>query len=439
MTKQHKAVFFILIYLILIFLPLLVFVIFELPYLRSFWRDFSVLLGFLGLSMAGLQLIPTTRLTFLADIFDMGKVYKMHHLLSVISVAFVLVHPFILLVNNPNILLLFNPFTAPWWTQAGWIGLFSLLLIAITSVYRKELKLDYNVWHAIHTLLTLVIVVFGLIHIFKVHYYSATMPMRIAWIFEIAVWLVMIVITRLLKPLQLKKHPYTVSQIITEVPQVWTLVLKPAGHAGMAFKAGQVAWITVNTSPFTLHRNPFSFSGNALLKDEVRFTIKALGDFTSTLGDLKGGEIAYVDGPYGNFSPDDEQTKKGLVMLAGGIGIAPILSILHTLAAQKDRRPLFLFYGSYDEENIIAYQDIEKLKKELNLTVVHVLEKPAKRIPCENGYISQAILERYLPAEKQDLYFFQCGPLPMLKAMQPILKHLGIFKKQIHSEEYEMA
>ena len=439
MTKQNKGLSFILIYLILIFLPLLVFLIFGLPYTRSFWRDLSVMLGFVGLSMAGFQLIPTTRLTFLADVFDMGKVYKVHHILSVLSVMLVLVHPMILLVNNPNILLLFNPFTAPWRTQAGWIGLVSLLLIAITSVYRKEMHLGYNAWHAIHTLLTFSIVVFGLIHIFKVNYYSATLPMRIAWILEVAIWVMMTVIIRVIKPLHNKRHPYVVQKVITEVPDVWTLMLKPDGHAGMHFNAGQVAWININTSPFTLHHNPFSFSGSALVKDELRFTIKALGDFSATIGNLKGGETVYVDGPYGNFSLDADETKEGLVMLAGGIGIAPILSILHTLAAQKDRRPLTLFYGSYDEENIICYADIEKLKKELALTVVHVLEKPTGKIACEKGYISQTILEKYLPTEKQNLFFFQCGPLPMIKAMQPYLKNLGISNKRIHSEEYEMA
>ncbi len=439
MTKRTKSFLFILIYLILIFLPLLVFLIFEIPQARSFWRDLSVLLGFIGLSMAGFQLIPTTRLTFLADVFDMGKVYKVHHLLSVLSVMLVLVHPAILLVNNPNILLLFNPFTAPWWTQAGWIGLVSLLLIAVTSVYRKEIHLGYNAWHSIHTLLTFTIVVFGLIHIFKVNYYSATLPMRIAWIFEITIWVIMIAIIRIGKPLQIKRHPYSVQQVITEVPNVWTLVLRPQGHAGMNFRAGQVAWINVKSSPFTLHRNPFSFTGSENAKKEIRFTIKALGDFSASIGELKGGETAYVDGAYGNFSLDDAETKKGLVMLAGGIGIAPILSILRTLADQKDQRPLFLFYGSYDEENIICYDDLEKLKKVLNLSVVHVLEKPKGKIPCESGYISQAILKRYLPAEKKDLYFFQCGPLPMITAMAPHLKNLGISKKHIHSEEYEMA
>jgi 3-phenylpropionate/trans-cinnamate dioxygenase ferredoxin reductase subunit len=439
MTRQMKSLFFILVYLILIFLPLLVFLIFETPESRAFWRDFSVLLGFVGLSMAGLQFIPTTRLAFLTDIFDMDKVYKMHHVLSVLSVLLVLLHPCILLINNPNILLLFNPFTAPWRAQAGWIGLAGLLLIALTSIYRKELHLGYNAWHGIHTLLALVITVFGLIHIFKVNYYSAALPMRIAWILEIAIWLTMIIIIRIVKPLKIKQHPFTVHQVIQEIPGVWTLVLKPRGHAGFHFNAGQVAWIHINTSPFTLHRNPFSVSGSALAKEELRLTIKALGDFSSSIGDLKGGETVYVDGPYGNFPLDDASTKNGLVMLAGGIGIAPIMSILKTLADQKDQRPLTLFYGSYDEENIICQAEIEKLKKVLNLTGVNVLEKPSGKIPCESGYISQAILERYLPADRDDLYFFQCGPLPMIKAMAHHLKNLGVSKQRIRSEQYEMA
>ncbi len=440
MTKKTKGFLYTLIYLLLIFLPFLVFLAFSRSLVRSFWRELSVMLGFVGLCMAGLQLVPTTRLPFLADVFDLGKVYKVHHLLSIFSVILVLLHPVILLINNPNIIILFNAFTAPWSIQAGWIGVASLILIALTSIYRKQLRISYNAWHIIHVLFTFAIVVFGLIHVFKINYYSATLPMRIAWIIEIIVWVSMIIIIRIVKPLYLKRHPYVVKQLITEVPSVWTLVLKPQGHAGMRFRAGQVAWINIGSSPFNLHRNPFSFSGSEQAQEgELRFTIKALGDFSASIGQLKGGETVYVDGPYGSFCLDDEQTKHGLVMLAGGIGIAPILSILKTLADQKDRRPLFLFYGSYDEDNLIAYQEIEALKEKLNLKVVHVLEKPKDQTKFESGYISQAILERYLPADRQNLFFFQCGPLPMIKALAPILKKMGIAKNSIQSEEYEMA
>ena len=105
MNKQTIRFFASFFYFLLIFLPLIVFILFPMPPGREFWRDFSVMLGFVGLSMAGMQFIPTARLSFLSDVFDMDRVYKVHHLLSVLSVALVFAHPVILLVNNPFILI----------------------------------------------------------------------------------------------------------------------------------------------------------------------------------------------------------------------------------------------------------------------------------------------------------------------------------------------
>ena len=140
--------------------------------------------------------------------------------------------------------------------------------------------------------------------------------------------------------------PFTVKEIIEEAKDTWTLVLSPKGHQGLDFSAGQVAWININSSPFTLNKNPFSISGSAHNKGELRFSIKNLGDFTSSIGKLVGGETVYVDGPYGSFSLDEPDTKNGLVLLAGGIGIAPIMSILYTLSEQGDTRPVYLFMAT---------------------------------------------------------------------------------------------
>ena len=435
-TIRFFASFF---YFLLIFLPLIVFILFPMPPGREFWRDFSVMLGFVGLSMAGMQFIPTARLSFLSDVFDMDRVYKVHHLLSVLSVALVFAHPVILLVNNPFILMLLNPFNAPWGTQAGLIGLAGLVLIAITSVLRKEMKIDYDGWHIIHDLLAAVIAVFALIHIFKVNYYTSYPAMKWAWILEAVIWGAMTVYMRIIKPTKMMQKSFTVKQIIEEAKDTWTLVLKPNGHSGLNFSAGQVAWININSSPFSLNKNPFSISGSAHNKGELRFSIKKLGDFTSTIGKLVGGETVYVDGPYGSFSLDNPIAKSGLVLLAGGIGIAPIMSILYTLYDQGDNRPVYLFYGNLNEESILFKEELDKLDQCMNLSVFHVLEKPANPGKNLQGFISRQMLDSNLPPNRKNLFYFVCGPLPMIAAMEKHLSALEIPRKQINTEKYDMA
>lgn len=439
MEKKKLGLLVWAVYLLIILLPLIVMMVFPMPKGRDFLRDFSVGLGFVGLAMAGMQFIPTARLRFLSDIFDMDHVYKVHHYLSIVSVLLVAVHPVILLVNNPYVINLFNPFTAPWRAQAGWIGLASLLLIAITSVLRTDLKLDYNAWHGIHDMLAAFIAVFALIHIAKVNYYSSTAAVKWVWAFEVFIWVGMTLYVRLIKPTQMLKRPFVVKEVIEELGDTRTIVLEPKGHEGFDFNAAQVAWININSSPFSLHKNPFSISGSAHRKDELRFSIKNLGDFTSTIGSLKGGETVYVDGPFGTFALEKPITKKGLVLLAGGIGSAPIMSILHTLADSKDQRPVYLFYGCFDEDNIIFWDDLEKLKKQLNLKIFYVLEKPKDPKKFIQGYITLDLLEKELPENRNDLYYFVCGPLPMIEAMESHMISLGIPESQVTTEKYEMA
>jgi len=257
MKKKELRLLIWIIYLLIVLLPLIIMLVFPMPGGRDFWRDLSVGLGFVGLAMAGLQFIPTARLRFLADTFDMDTVYKVHHYLSIVSVFLIFLHPIILLLNNPYICLIFNPFNAPWRVQAGWIGLGSLLIIAITSVLRNEIKLDYNAWYTLHNFLSIFMAVFALVHIFHINYYSSSIAVKSIWIFEGAIWAGMTLYSRVIKPFQIAKKPFIVRQIIEETKDTWTIVLNPKGHEGLAFKAAQVAWININTLPFTLHKNPF--------------------------------------------------------------------------------------------------------------------------------------------------------------------------------------
>ena len=181
----------------------------------------------------------------------------------------VFLHPVLLLVNNPYTLLLLNPITAPWRAQAGIIGLAALILIAITSVLRKEIKMDYNAWHGIHDLLALAIAVFALIHLVKGQLlygrsgHADLLDHRGGDLDRITFYV------RIFKPLADYRNGLTRSARSSQkLPDTWTMILKPDGHDGLDFNAGQVAWLNINTSPFTLHRNPFSISGSAHQKDD---------------------------------------------------------------------------------------------------------------------------------------------------------------------------
>ncbi len=438
MKPSTKRKVFYTIYFALVLLPAIAMLVSG--YLRgNSMRDIAVFLGFLGMALAGIQLISIGRIHWLADALDMDKVYNNHHWVSLLSILLIIAHFMLLSFYNPIIATFLNVFKAPWMIAAGSIGLFGLILIGITSVLRKSFKLDYRYWLLIHDILTITILVFGMIHLFKVGYYTSHPFMKAIWIFEIAVWVVAFAYIRIIRPLRIGQKPYMVASVVGESNDTYTLTLAPDGHEGVPFEAGQVAWISTGHSPMVLSRNPFSYSGSSEREGEIRFSIKNLGDFTSTIPHLKKGERVYVDGPYGTFNLNDPRMKNGLVLIAGGIGLAPVMSILNTMADREDKRPVYVFYGDLNEMTALYGHEFDDLKPKLNLAFVQVLEKPLSEEYPHRGYISKDLMLEHLPQNYKDLFYFVCGPAPMLRAIEKIFDAIDISDSQIHEENYTMA
>lgn len=432
MKPSIKRTIFYLVFITLVLLPAVVMLLNWRTERARTWTEVAVLLGFLGMSLAGMQLIPIGKIRWLSDALDMDAVYSNHHKFSMLSVFLVIMHALILLLTNGA--------DKAWVLFTGWVGLGALILIGATSAGRKQIKLGYTAWLILHDLLTLAILVFGLWHIFQVNYYTNMAAIRTIWWIEIAIWAILILYIRLLHPLSVARKPFKVESVVAEPNNTYTLNLLPDGHTGKPFEAGQIAWISTGKNAFKISRNPFSYSGSCEAPEgRVRFSIKEAGDFTNGIKDLKVGDRVFVDGPYGAFNTHLEKTQKGLVLLGGGIGLAPVMSLVHTLADRGDKRPVYVFYGDYSEETALYDAEFKALKERMNLTLVKVLEKPINPDYPTKGYITSDLMKSVLPENYKELMFFVCGPAPMLKAIDINCATLGVPSSQIKVERYEMA
>jgi predicted ferric reductase len=154
----------------------------------------------------------------------------------------------------------------------------------------------------------------------------------------------LLVWVRVVRPLARRRRPWEVAAVTAQLGDVSTVTLSPVGHDGLRFEPGQFVWLFLDRSPFAVTAHPFSLSGSAEHDGDVEVSIKALGDFTSTVHALQPGSRAYVDGPHGAFRPDRDEGP-GFVLIGGGIGITPLLSIVRTLADRGDCRPCLLLYA----------------------------------------------------------------------------------------------
>ena len=143
-----------------------------------------------------------------------------------------------------------------------------------------------------------------------------------------------------------------------------------------------------------------------------------------------------MDGPHGVFSIDHHEGA-GFCLIAGGVGIAPALSMAETLADRGDVRPVVLVAGNRTWDSIIMRDRVDELTRRMNLTVVHVLEEPPPDWTGETGYLDADILTRHLPSGLRRFQFFACGPTPMLAAVEVALVRIGVPADRIHTERFD--
>lgn len=438
MKRTLRATLWIGAYLLLAMGPLVVLVATPRPELREFWREVAVALGFAGLALMGLQFIPTARLKFLSGVFPADTTYYFHHWTSVLSTLFIASHPIILIANNPNVLILFDLPNAPWRARAGIVAGLAVVLLTVLSVWRKEIRLEYEPWRVLHNVLAIGASGLAIWHIFGVRHYLDLPIQRVLWIGIPAVWAAFLAYTKVYKPLHMLRHPYRLDEIREERGNCWTLAVTPVGHDGFTFHPGQFAWLTIRRSPFAIREHPFSISSSAEQGGYLEFTIKELGDFTSHIGELEPGTRVYVDGPYGEFCID-QHTAPAYVFLAGGIGAAPMMSMLRTLADRDHEGPVYLFYGSLNWESVVYREELEVLRHELDMKLVHVLEEAPAGWEGETGFITTDMLDRYLPEHRDELFYFVSGPMPMIDAVKSSLHELDIPRSRVCEEQYELA
>jgi len=149
-------------------------------------------------------------------------------------------------------------------------------------------------------------------------------------------------------------------QVIPETPQIKTFVLKSENH--FEFKAGQFIQLTVpgtGEGPFTPSSSPYEH-------EKIEVTIMRVGKITSSLHEMREGNLVGIRGPYGNRYPIEEWKNKEVLIVGGGVGLAPLRSLFLSLAHNiNDYIKVVLCYGAKTPQDIVYKGSIlDKWQKE---------------------------------------------------------------------------
>ncbi|MCG6116673.1 MAG: ferredoxin reductase family protein [Aquimonas sp.] len=431
--------FWLLVYVVLVVGPLALLLLGERPRPGGFVWDFALALGYASLSMMGLQFALTARFKRATAPFGIDLIYYFHRHLASIATALLVVHALVLLLRYPDVVGRIDPRTAPGYMTAGWVALMAFLLLVASSLWRRLLRIEYDRWRRLHVVLAVVGLAAALWHVLGSASYLEPRWKYLLWLGLGVFWLGLVAYVRLVRPAWLLRRPWKVVEVRPERGRSWTVAVEPEQGPGLDYEAGQFAWLSLRASPFALREHPFSIASAPSRPGRLEFTIKELGDFTRTIGSIQPGERAWVDGPYGNFGVRRFPQSPGFVFMAGGVGIAPVISVLRDLADRGEQRSLWLFYGNRDVERIVFREELEQLASRLNLRVVHVLGEPPEGWQGERGFITAGVLNRHLPSDRDRLQYFVCGPEPMIRLCERSLRQLGISLKRLHSEIFDIA
>jgi predicted ferric reductase len=406
---------------------------------RGFWVEFGVALGLVGLAMLALQFALTARFRKATLPFGVDSILQFHRQAGIIAFFFIFAHPIILILADRRYLEFFDPRVNAPRTIFLIVAMLCLLILIVLSIWREKFRLSYEWWRFTHGVAAVLLVGIGLAHALQVGHYLEPTWKKAIWIAFTGVAFYLIGFLRLIKPLRIWRRPWRIAEVRNEPGDVWTLVLDAEGHAGMKHDPGQFVWITVKKIPFALQQHPFSIASCSPDPRRLELTIKELGDWTSKLGQIPPGSRAFLEGPYGTFTLD-ENFDGGLVFIVGGIGVTPCMSMLRALRNANSRRKMLLIYGNKTHDAIVFNDELEAMQREMDLTVVHVVETPSDDWHGETGFLTGELLDRYLPGDqREDYHYYICGPDPMMDVAENALMDRGVPLWNIYIERFKMV
>jgi propane monooxygenase reductase subunit len=200
----------------------------------------------------------------------------------------------------------------------------------------------------------------------------------------------------------------------------------------MPFHCGQYVDIHI---PGTDETRSFSMANLPSDDGRLEFMIKLYpgGHFSSLLADgtLQAGDELQVTGPYGVFTLRD--TDRPLVFIGGGAGMAPILSLLRSMADRGIARPAVYYYGAREEQDLFHLEELAELQAMLpSFRFVPALSDAEWE--GETGLITD-VVDR-LEQELADVDAYLCGPPPMVDAAQELLLSRGVDEAHIHYDKF---
>jgi predicted ferric reductase len=385
----------------------------------------SVGLGLLALGLLVVVVVVPSRVRSLTRAFGVEKVMGLHRWLGILAIVLVGLHLTVAIANHPRLL---NPLTATTPAKAGWTSVGALLLVGLVAYRGRRPGARYEIWARLHVLLAAGALLLAGLHVWWLQNLVTDPVMRVVLSALVLVLLGVLAHRWVWRPLFSRQGAYVVYGVRRESPTVSTLVLAPVHlrRGGLRFDPGQFVWLRLKRAVVGTEEHPFTIASSATVTGRLELTVRDQGDFSGLLSTLRTGSKVWLDGPHGSFTADTADRSAGLVLLAGGVGITPMMSMLRTLADRGDRRTHRLVVAERGTEPLFA-DELTALSRRLDLRVTRT----------EGRRIDADLIDEVVPAgERHALDYFVCGSPSVLAGSLAALEQLGVPPARIHTEQF---
>ena len=221
-----------------------------------------------------------------------------------------------------------------------------------------------------------------------------------------------------------------ITDIRTETPDVKTFrVNAPEGGKLFEHMPGQCAMLCVPG----VSEGMFSITSSPTNKEYQEFSIKRCGMLTDYLHSLEVGDEITVRGPYGNHFPVEDKLKgKDLLFIAGGIGLAPLRSVInYVLDNRADYGTVDIVYGSRSKDDLVKLEEIQNVwMKADGVNVYLTIDREQEGWDGHVGFVPNYVKELGFDVNKIAVL---CGPPVMIKFTLAGLTELGFSKEQVYT------
>jgi len=412
--------------------------------LASWFNAFNRLTALVGTSLLLIHMILVARVPWLEKILGLDKLTHAHKKLGKPLLYLLIVHTITALISYSIsdgvgvLTTLLNLIGGYADLLLAFIGLLLMILVVVSSIRAARRKLSYEAWYLIH-LLSYISIFVAIPHQFSLGTELLAEPLLATYFIALYVFVGLnIVWFRFLFPaVQSLALSLRVESVRPEANRTTSIVIGGKRVGSLGAEAGQFFMLRVLTAKQWWRPHPFSVSASP--SNTIRFTVGNRGDDTSLLQEIRPGTRVVLEGPFGVFS-ESKRTKQHVLLLAAGIGVAPIRALAESLAS--DPGDVTVVYRVTDRSDASLLDEVERICRERNHTL-HVLDGPRpngpgflpRQQPGEQIAPEYARLLALAPfAAESDIYI--CGPSAWSNAAVPALKKLNVPKASIHVEEF---